>query len=70
VFKIIRADFTVYYKDIELVIVEVKPFNPDERLVELDEVRLGELAKKMLHKRMATAKTSKEFMIFTIRYQW
>jgi hypothetical protein len=28
------------------VIVEVKPFNPDERLVELDEARLGELAKK------------------------
>ncbi|KAG2230583.1 hypothetical protein INT48_006888 [Thamnidium elegans] len=65
-FSIMRVDFTVYYRNIEIAAIEVKPLNVYDRSVEHDEVRLGELTKKLLHKRMATAKSKKEFSTFSM----
>lgn len=48
----------------ELVAIEVKRFNTPPSLVDADEVRLAELTKKLLHFRMAKAKSMKEFSSF------
>lgn len=56
----------MYWKDIEVAVIEVKPIYAYDRLAELDEVRLGGLTKKLLHKRMATAKSKEEFCTFSI----
>lgn len=63
-FETITVDFTVMYKETEVVSVEVKPYNTLESLMELDKVRIAEVSKKKLHKRMVTSKTVKEFSTF------
>ncbi|EPB83800.1 hypothetical protein HMPREF1544_09433 [Mucor circinelloides 1006PhL] len=62
----IRPDFLVLDNETELIAIEVKPFNTTQSLIEEDEVRVAELSKKMLHMRMARAKTVKEFCSFGI----
>ncbi|KAI8048482.1 hypothetical protein BDF21DRAFT_469106 [Thamnidium elegans] len=65
-FAIIRPDFLIMNGETELVAVEVKPFNGSPSLVEADEIRVAELTKKLLHRRMAKAKSTKEFSSFGI----
>ncbi|KAG2230571.1 hypothetical protein INT48_006876 [Thamnidium elegans] len=65
-FAIIRPDFLIMNGQTELVAVEVKPFNGSPSLVEADEIRVAELTKKLLHRRMAKAKSTKEFSSFGI----
>lgn len=65
-FATIRPDFLVMNNETELVVIEVKPFNTSHSLLEADEIRIAELTKKILHRRMATAKSEKEFNSFGI----
>lgn len=65
-FSTIRPDFIVSDGDVELLIIEVKPFNADKSLVEADEIRAAELAKKVLHRRMVKAKNDNEFSTFSM----
>jgi hypothetical protein len=65
-FATIRPDFLVMNNGTELVVIEVKPFNTSHSLLEADEIRIAELTKKILHRRMATAKSEKEFNSFGI----
>ncbi|CAO3702666.1 unnamed protein product [Rhizopus stolonifer] len=50
----------------EIGIVEIKPFNTPSEKVEEDRVRLAEISKKMLHKRILAAKSEKELVTFAI----
>lgn len=65
-FSTIRVDFTVHWNSTEVAVIEVKPLNSYNRFVEHDQAGLGELSKKLLHKRMATASCKKEFSTFSI----
>ncbi|CEG68854.1 hypothetical protein RMATCC62417_05028 [Rhizopus microsporus] len=51
---------------IEIGVVEIKPFNTPFEIVEEDRVRLAEISKKMLHKRILAAKSEKELNTFAI----
>lgn len=51
---------------IEIGVVEIKPFNIPFELLEEDRVRLAEISKKMLHKRILAAKSEKELNTFAI----
>ncbi|KAG1473261.1 hypothetical protein G6F56_001054 [Rhizopus delemar] len=51
---------------IEICVVEIKPFNIPFELLEEDRVRLAEISKKMLHKRILAAKSEKELNTFAI----
>jgi hypothetical protein len=51
---------------IEIGVIEVKPFNTPSEIVEEDRVRLAEISKKMLHKRILAAKSEKELNTFAI----
>lgn len=66
VFRTITVDFTVMYKDVELVSMEVKPYNADKSLIELDRMRLAEISKKRVHSLMLASKTANEFSTFGI----
>ncbi|KAI8063418.1 uncharacterized protein B0P05DRAFT_581120 [Gilbertella persicaria] len=50
----------------EIGVVEIKPFNTPSKTVDEDRVRLAEISKKMLHKRILAAKSEKEFITFAI----
>ncbi|KAI9022896.1 hypothetical protein CLU79DRAFT_701956 [Phycomyces nitens] len=50
----------------EIGVVEIKPFNTPAEKVEEDRVRLAEISKKMLHKRILAAKSEKELVTFAI----
>lgn len=51
---------------IEIGVVEIKPFNTPLEALEEDRVRLAEISKKILHKRILTAKSEKELNTFAI----
>lgn len=51
---------------IEIGVVEIKPFKTLFETLEEDRVRLAEISKKMLHKRILTAKSEKELNTFAI----
>jgi hypothetical protein len=51
---------------IEIGVVEIKPFKTPLEALEEDRVRLAEISKKMLHKRILTAKSEKELNTFAI----
>ncbi|KAI9245765.1 hypothetical protein BY458DRAFT_536990 [Sporodiniella umbellata] len=51
---------------IEIGVVEIKPFNTAFEALEDDRVRLAEISKKMLHKRVLAAKSEKELKTFAI----
>lgn len=51
---------------IEIGVVEIKPFNTPSKIVEEYWVRLAEISKKMLHKRILAAKSEKELNTFAI----
>ncbi|KAL9536729.1 hypothetical protein MBANPS3_012413 [Mucor bainieri] len=65
-FKTIRPDFLMLHESVELITVEVKPCNTAKSLIDEDEVRVAELSKKIMHRRMTKAKTVKEFCSFGI----
>ncbi|KAI7867049.1 hypothetical protein BDF14DRAFT_1727253 [Spinellus fusiger] len=50
----------------EIGVVEIKPFNTPTEKVEEDRVRLAEISKKMLHKRILAAKSEKELVTFAV----
>ncbi|KAI8643464.1 hypothetical protein BD408DRAFT_364973 [Parasitella parasitica] len=52
----------------ELGIAEIKPFNARVTDVENDVVRLAEITKRMLHKRILNAKSTKEWITFAIMF--
>lgn len=51
---------------IEIGVVEIKSFKTPFETLEEDRVRLAEISKKMLHKRILTAKSEKELNTFAI----
>ncbi|OBZ81352.1 hypothetical protein A0J61_10599 [Choanephora cucurbitarum] len=51
---------------IEIGVVEIKPFKTPFEMLEEDRVRLAEISKKMLHKRILAAKSEKELNTFAI----
>ncbi|KAL9537035.1 hypothetical protein MBANPS3_012144 [Mucor bainieri] len=65
-FEIIRPNFVVLHESVELITVEVKPFNTATSLIDEDEARVAELSKKTMHRRMTIAKTVKKFCSFGI----
>lgn len=56
----------MYWKNTEVAAIKAKPLNVYDVSVEHDESRLGKLSKKLLHKRMATATSKKEFSTFSM----
>jgi hypothetical protein len=59
------AKFKTIY-GMEIGILEIKPFNTPIENIEEDRIRLAEISKKMLHKRVLAAKSGKELIIFAI----
>lgn len=51
---------------LEIGALEVKPFNTAAVDIDNDIVRLGEITKKMLHRRVMNAKSSRELMTFGV----
>lgn len=63
--KTTRTDFLIYSNNLVIGCGEVK-LQCDEKLKEEDRARLGETMKRQLHKRIYSAKGTKEFMTFEI----
>lgn len=61
---IIRTDFLLYNTYQELGCGEVKVGNVNDKMLEEDRDRLGEMLKKQLHDRIFHAKTKNEFKSF------
>ncbi|KAI8982360.1 hypothetical protein BDF20DRAFT_938360 [Mycotypha africana] len=51
---------------IEIGVVEIKPFNTPTEKIEEDRVRLAEISKKMLHRRVLAAKSERELITFAV----
>lgn len=60
-----NAKFTTI-DGVEIGVVEIKPFNSPFEILEESRVRLAEISKKMLHKRILAAKSEKELNTFAI----
>lgn len=50
----------------DIGLIEVKPFNTPLKQIEEDVVRLAEISKKILHKRILNAKGDKELVTFAV----
>lgn len=51
---------------LEIGAVEIKPFNISAVDIDNDIIRLAEISKRMLHKRVIKAKSSKELITFAL----
>jgi hypothetical protein len=53
---------------LEIGLGEIKPFNTPMEDIETDRIRLAEISKKMLHRRILQAKPEAEFKIFCVMF--
>lgn len=59
------AKFTII-DGTEIGVVEIKPFNTPFEALEEDRVRIAEMSKKMLHRRILAGKSEKELYTYGI----
>jgi hypothetical protein len=61
-------DIKFKHNTFEIGVGEIKPFNTSEELINEDRIRIGEMTKKMQHKRVLGAKGDKELYTFGILF--